>query len=178
MNNNISPNSGIQKKKKRKFNIVDFLIIVLIVAVILVVVNVFSPFTYIKNLTSTETVSLQYAVKLTEVDEEYIHMIAEGDNVINSVTKNTLGTVKSIAVEGSTTLGYDKDDNTGEITGKLIPIAEKYDITVWLSAEALYEKGVGYTVEGARIAVGEALSLNFSDFVWSGYCTEASFPAS
>ena len=68
-----------------------------------------------------------------------------------------------------------EENNNGTITsatytGELVPYPDKYNITVYISTTAEYEKGVGYTVNGRRIAVGEAIEMRFPEFSGVGYC--------
>ena len=47
---------------------------------------------------------------------------------------------------------------------------DKYNLQITVTAPAVYEKGVGYTVKGVRMAVGGEYHLMFPNFVGSGYC--------
>lgn len=171
-NNNISHNQGgtSVKKKKRKFNIVDFFIALIAVMIIVVLVYAFSPWSQIQKLWNQNEISLQYTVEIRGVDEQFSDLIKKGDQAINSVNKNSLGTVSGIeSVEISKVLNYEMDES-GVAHGVLLDDPDKFDITVHITATAEYEKGVGYTVNGCRIAVGEELFFRFPQFTCSGYC--------
>lgn len=165
-NNNIAPNN---KKNKRKFNVIDFFIIVIILAVVAVLIYTISPWSQIKKIWSTDEVTFNYAVELRGVDANFISLIKEGDAVINSVTKDSFGKVTGIEnVTKSQTISYTKDENGAQ--GVLVDNSNLYDITVHISATAEYEEGVGYTVNGCRVAVGEQLFFRFPNYEGSGYC--------
>lgn len=178
MNNNISPkgNAAVPNKqnkankKKRKFNIIDFFILFLIIAVVGLLIYAISPWSQLKKLWATNETSFQYAVEIRNVDSEFIDCIKNGDAVINSSTKNSLGTVNRIDVKASTQPYYVRDEITGTVEYKPIDTPDKVDITVYVTATAQYEAGVGYTINGCRVAVGEELPLRFPQFAQSGYC--------
>lgn len=179
MNNNVSPrmNKNSMKKEKRKFNIIDFFIFLIILAVIAALVYAFSPWSQIKKLWKTNEVTFKYAVELKEVDDGFINLIKAGDTVINSVTKNSLGTVDRIGtISKSTVLDYvevEKESPNGMTTtyqGVLTEKPDKYDIIVYITATAEYEEGIGYTVNGSRVAVGEELYFRFPNYESNGYC--------
>lgn len=176
MNNNVSPNTnrGVAKKPRKKFNIIDFFILVIIVAVVVALVYAFSPWSHIKKLIKPNEVAFQYAVELKGVDDEFINLVKAGDSVINSVSKNSLGTIDRIgAITKSTFLDYvveTNEDGTSLYKGVLVEEPDKYDIIVYITTTAQYESGVGYTVNGSRVAVGEELSFRFPHFEYTGYC--------
>lgn len=166
-NSNISHKA----KKKRTFNIVDFFIVVAILVAVAILIYAFSPWSQLKKLWALDEVTIDYTVVIREVDKADTTKINKDDAVTDSVTKNPLGTVTSIgAIANSTELTYIEDEN-GDAQGVLSEIPDKYDVTVHITAVANYEEGVGYTVNGCRIAVGEELHLRFPQYVHSGFCT-------
>lgn len=169
-NNNISQNTATHKKQKRKFNIIDFFIIVIILVVVAVLIYAVAPWAQLNKLWSTDEVTFNYAVEFRGVDAKFISLIKDGDAVINSVSKNSLGKVNSIENPSkSQTLDYKMDDS-GMPQGVLVDNSDKYDITVHITATAQYEEGVGYTVNGCRVAVGEEICFRFPTYEKIGYC--------
>ena len=166
MNDN---NSSATKKTKRKgkFNFIDFLLVLIVLAIIATLVYVFLPTSLIKRVTSDKTLEMQYTVEILGVDEQFISNIVENDTVIDSVTKSNIGTVAAVDYSMQyTELAYDEENSTGVLT----PISGKYNIVVTISATAEYEEGIGYTVNGTRIAVGEKISARFPNYVCECYC--------
>ena len=166
MNDN---NSSATKKAKRKgkFNFIDFLLVLIVLAIIAALVYVFLPSSLIKRVTSDKTLDMQYTIEILGVDEQYISNIVENDTVIDSVTKSNIGTVTAVDYSMQyTELAYDEGSNTGVLT----PISGKYNIVVTISATAEYEEGIGYTVNGTRIAVGEKISARFPNYICECYC--------
>ena len=172
MNNNASHtgNNALINKKKRRFNVIDLLILLVIAVIIFVTVYAISPWSQLQKLWNENEVTLRYAVEIRGVDSKFINLIEEGDVAVNSVSKSSLGTVSSIeSIEKSTALDYTVDES-GVAHGVLTEYPDKYDITVHITATAKYEAGVGYTVNGCRVAVGEELYVRFPEFSCSGYC--------
>ena len=175
MNNNILPtgNGTSVGKKKRKFNIIDFLILLLILALIAALVYAFSPLSQFKKLWTTNEVKFQYQVELKNVDSQFKDLIKPNDSVYDPVTKNSLGKVIKIDnTQSSSDLGYEMTTN-GEPEGKFVPINGEYDIVIVIETTANFEEGIGYTVNGSRVAVGEKLHLRFPNYFGDGYgyCT-------
>ena len=166
MNDN---NSSVKQKRKRKgrFNIIDFLLIIIVLLIISALIYVFLPSRLINKITSDDTVDIQYTVEVLGVDEDYLDNIAENDPVLDSVTKSNIGTVTAVDYSIQyTELAYNEDGNIGVLS----PIAGKYNIVITITATAQYEEGKGYTVNGTRIAVGEKICARFPNYVCEGYC--------
>ena len=172
MNNNSHNNTLTQKKPKRKFNFIDFLIILVVVAIIGILIYVFSPWAHIEKLWTNNKVELTYFVEIKDVDIAYIESIKEGDGVINSVSKNSLGTVSEISkIEKAYVYDYVLNEQ-GEMTCIRSEHPQKYNITVKVVATAEYEEEIGYSVNGCRVAIGEMLDMRFPQYTCSGACTQ------
>lgn len=161
--------SGVTEKKghARRFNIIDVLIIVAVILLGAVVVNIVVPTGLWGDLFGGSTEEIQYTVELIGVDRAYVDNFAEGDTVVDAVSKFALGTVT--AVDNNShyrVLSY--NEKLGEST--YITYQDKYNVLITVSVAAEYEEGVGYTVGGRRIAVGENMSLRFPGFAGEGYC--------
>ena len=63
------------KKIKRKFNFIDFLVLLIIISVIALSIYTVVSWSNIKSLLSTSSVNLQYTVEFRGVDEEFINNI-------------------------------------------------------------------------------------------------------
>ena len=183
-NNNITNSSSKQKKAKRSFNVIDFLVLLIIVTIIGASLYAIFSWSSIKSLWSTSTVYLQYTVELRGVDEEFINKIKAGDTVTDAVSKNQLGVVERVdSIEKYTVLDYTQSEIQGEdgkastvtYNGVLSEYPDKYNVTVYISSSAVYESGVGYTVNGRRIAVGEAIEMRFPEFSSTAYCVAGNF---
>jgi len=158
--------SGVVKKR-HKFNFIDFILILLTVLIILTAINIISPMSFLDKLKSSDTHTINYTVELLGVDDEHIENIAISNNVVDSVSKHSLGSVFAIEdITSHSVLEYDEEKDTG----KLATYSNKKDIVISITAKASYKEGEGYSVNGHRIAVGEKMSLRFPDYVCECYC--------
>ncbi len=171
MNNISNKISKSDKKVKRKFNFIDFLIVLVLIAVIGSLIYAFSPWTNIEKLWANNQTELTYFVEIKDVSPEYIDMIKNGDTVISSVTKNSLGTVEEVTnIENAYVYDYVLED--GKMTCVILENPKKYNITLKITALADYNEGIGYSVNGCRVAIGEMLDLRLPTYTCSGYCTQ------
>lgn len=175
MNNNVVNSSAPKKKNsKQKFNIIDFIVLVLIAAVVVGSIYAVVSWSNIKSLWTTKTVNIEYIVEFRGVDATFRDKINDGDVVIDAVSKNQLGIVNSVAsIDNYKVLDYKtvtEENNNVTYTGELVSYPDKYNITVYITTSAEYEEGVGYTVNGRRIAVGEKIEMRFPEFSGEGYC--------
>ncbi len=183
MNNNTNNSSTKTKKARRKFNIIDFLILLIIFAVISASIYAIVSWSNIKSLWSTSTVELQYTVELRGVDKAFINNIKAGDAVTDAVSKNQLGTVDRVDSVKYTVFDYVKKEipsedgktSTVNYEGVLSEYPDKYTVTVYISSTAEYEKGIGYTINGRRVAVGEIIEMRFPEFSSTAYCVAGNF---
>ena len=167
--NNIVSQGKQKKKKQGRFNLVDFLIILIVLLLLGSVVYLFSPISLVRRLLAEEEKNIYYTVEFQGVDEEFIGKITENQMVVHSVSKNTMGTVTAVDYNTRyTELQF--IENEGEISGVLAEYPNRYNVVVTVYCSSKYADGVGYSVNGQRIAVGEKLSLRFPDFAAEGYC--------
>lgn len=158
-----------EKAKSGRFNLVDLILVVIVLLVIAILIQVFSPFSFIKKLASDQTREIQYTVEFSGVDGEFINRIKEEDLVINSVSKNNMGRVVTVSYNPYTEVQYiERDDGTVEGTPSEHP--DKFNLLVTISVTANYTEGSGYSVNATRIAVGEKLALRFPEYISEGYC--------
>ncbi len=183
MNGSINTNQpSAEKKKNGRFNFIDFVLIVLAITVIGTLIYVFSPVSLIKNWINKDTRMIEYQVEFTNVDVDFIDSIKEENTVIDAVSKNNLGTVKTCDantkyIEYKVSEDKTSDEDGNEITEyKLVPVEypDRYNVIVTITAAATFEEGEGFIVNSRRIAVGEKLSLKFPDFIGEGYCIRLS----
>ena len=171
-NSNNTSIAATKAKKKKGFNFIDFLIILIVLAIIGGIVYLFSPISFLKKATSAIEGTLDYTIEIRNVDITFIDNIKENDIVIDSVSKNKLGTVSTVDHNTKyTELNYQSSDREqGKDEGFMMEYPDRYNIIVTITSSADYIVGEGYTVNNCRIAVGEKLSLRFSDYVCEGYC--------
>lgn len=172
---NLSSKKKNSKNKRGRFNLIDFLLIVIILLVIATVFYVFAPFSAVKNLISSQNVTIEYTVELVGVDKDMINKIKENDSVIDAVSKNPIGTVQVADYNyPNTVLQYVEAENEDAIEGILVEHPDKCNVLVTISASAEYMEKAGYTVNHCRIAVGEKMQMIFPNYIGEGYCIDFS----
>lgn len=166
MNKNMTSNDNETKKKKKRFNIIDFSILFLVIAIIGFAIFWATPWSQgLKNKMNT-SVALEYSIEIKDVDQEFINKITEGNSVVDSVSKSEIGTVMATPEVHE----HEELSANQEGQGIMVEYPGRYDLIVWISANASYKSGEGYFVNGCRIAVGEHMSLRFPNFTCEGYC--------
>lgn len=167
----MNENTGVKvtKKKKIRFNLIDFLLIVIALLVVAVLVYVFVPNSFIKGIFADDTVVIQYAIEFKGVDEAFLDSIKDNDIVIDSVTKAEIGTVTAVDYSTPyTELKYNGDSENPR--GVLSVVPGKYNVIVTITAKASYSEETGYAISGVRMAVGEQIFARFPNFTCEGYC--------
>ena len=167
MSHSVNGASGAvgNKKRTRRFNLIDALLILIALALVLALIYLFAPFSWIKNIATKDTQKIQYTVELLNVEETFIDKIQSNDVIVDSVSKNNLGTVTLVDYNTK----YSELQYVNQ-QGVLVEYPNRYNVVVTVTATADYVSGEGYSVNGTRIAVGEKLFLRFPDFVSEGYC--------
>lgn len=174
MKNNSQNNTLTQKKHKRKFNFIDFLVLLVVLAIVGILIYVFSPWAHLEKLWTNNKIDLTYYVEIKDVDIDFVDNIKSGNQIINSTNKNALGSVLEISKREKAYVYDYVVDEEGNVTCVRSEQPDKYNITIKVLANAEYEEGIGYTVNGTRIAIGEPLDIRFPQFTCSGYCTQMS----
>ena len=155
------------KKKKGRFNLVDLLLVLIALALVFVVVFVIDPFSI--NLFGGEEreVTLEYTLRIDNVESPLIDKIKMGDEVVDASIKSSLGYVNAVENDIPHTEPY-YDSEEDVVSMKEYP--NRYDLVVTVTATATFTDGVGYTVNGRRVAVGTQFYLMFPEYLGSGTC--------
>ena len=174
--NNASHNVR-KKANRKKFNFIDFLVVLIILAAVAALIYLFSPWSKIEKLWNNDEVELTYFIEIKDVPPEYIDHIKSGDTVLDSVTKNSLGKISDVSYKASYVYEYTTDDNGKVICSQVNSPTQKdgnvpETIVIKITAAADHKKGTGYTVNGSRVAVGELFDLRLPTYTCSGYCIQ------
>ncbi|MBQ9085909.1 MAG: DUF4330 family protein [Clostridia bacterium] len=168
-NSGIAASTQKKRKKEGRFNLIDFLIVLLILLLLASVIYLFSPISWMRRLVAEETRNIYYTVEFQGVSEDLIDKIREDQIVVDSISKNTIGTVTAVDYNTKyTELQFVEQD--GQVSGVLAEYPSQYNVIVTIYATAEYVEGSGYSVNNQRIAVGEKLSLRFPDYANEGFC--------
>jgi hypothetical protein len=155
------------KKKKGRFNLVDLLLVLIVLAIVFVVVFVVDPFSIDLFGKAEQNVTLEYTVRIDNVEGVLVNKIQSGDEVVDAAIKNSLGYVSAVENDIPHTEPY-YDAEAGAVSMKEYP--DRYDLLVTVTAKATFAEGRGYAVNDRRVAVGSQLYLMFPDYVGTGNC--------
>ena len=111
---------------------------------------------------------VEYQMRFCSVDEVFAAAIAQGDSPYDADTKTGMGAV-SAAVQVTPSVKVTAVDSETD-QKKLIEVPGKVDIVVTVIVDAIYEQGVGYTVNGRALRIGNAYTLRFPNYVGNGVC--------
>ena len=163
------------KKKKGHFNVIDLLLILIALFVVFAVIYVFAPFSTVKNLFTSQEKTIEYTVEFIGVDKDFVNTIQKNDLVVDSVSKNHIGTVQAADYNNPyTEFEVVPTKNEGTLEGVLVEHPNKCNVLVTISAEAEYSEGDGYRVNDYRIAIGEKMNLIFPNYMGECYCIDLS----
>ncbi len=154
----------------KRLNVLDVVIIVTAVMLITVAV-VWSVPRLQEFFSASDTIQITYTVVFENVDEAVYDRIMLDQTVIDAESGRILGYVALTPESVSHydfVLGTDAEEN--EIAKKQPHDELGKNVTVTIRANATYEEGKGYTVDGYRIATGAAMELRFPGFSGTGYC--------
>lgn len=165
MENNINTS----EKKRGSFNAADVVIIIVILALLLGAFRLVDPFHWFGQ-NDVRDVNIRYVVKISGVDNDVNvkDSVKKGMSVMNASTEYSLGTVEAVNLRDATVWEYVEDN--AEMTQK--PVEGKSDVYITVTVRATFESGVGYEVNGQRIAVGTEIDMRLSGFVGNGACVE------
>lgn len=146
--------------KQHKFNWIDGL--VLAVVLLLAAGTCLKFLVMDKTAVTREGVSFTYEVRIEGVRQYTIDAITEGDTLYESEGKGVVGVIESISTEPATNTAAYPDGTTKEV-----PIEDRYDVTVTVSAQGTAEGG-RYQVGTYDIGVGRDTSYFTKYSAWSG----------
>ena len=157
--------------RKRKFNIVDFFLLLILAAVVAAVVLYFIPGAF-NRLTATDETEITFVLEFRGVDEDFAANISVGDAVYDSSRNYLLGSVSEMVDVNIHTQFVYNVGKDGKVTSGMKEVPGLVDLQVTVTANAIYNYGSGYSVNGERIAVGRAYDISFPNFNGSAYCIE------
>ena len=95
------------------------------------------------------------------------YVIKVRNEVVDASIKASLGFVSSVENDTPHAEPY-YDYQADLVSMKEYP--DRYDLIVTITTNASFTEGVGYTVNGRRVAVGAKLYMMFPEFLGEGYC--------
>ena len=117
----------------------------------------------------SDNITIKYTVKLEKIRDDIAHHIKKGDNVIEAVSKKSLGYVDDLRFENCFAEIFSHTEKK-----YVLSEYEGYsNILVTLCADA-YTDGSSFSVNGYVLKIGREISLRFPDFYGVGKCISVS----
>ncbi len=154
--------AGSANNPKRKFNILDFLLILLIITT--VAITIVSVIRSNPNKISGGDKDITYTIRCEMIDGSLTDNIAVGDNIYDDVTNQLLGTVTKVETEVVKAVDLSS-------SGLLKPLVDtnKVNITLTVSAKVWDRDGI-YSIDNYRIAAGKQISFHSENISVTGSC--------
>lgn len=161
MGNNLTP-----KKTKWRLNIFDVIIIAVVLTIAAAVLIIWRS-TGIDKSTGDDAsaTTIRYTVELTNMAGDTANLISAGDTLIDSVKKNTMGTVVLVDVSVMTT--STKNLENGDTV--LSPVPDKMTATIVLEVEGTETQSQIVASSGYLIRVGEIVQALGPGYAGLGY---------
>ncbi len=112
-------------------------------------------------------ISLTYTIKIASVKKTLAESIGDGEQLLESAGKRTLGRVSDVRVVPAVTECYSEKDAAYVRTER----PGYVDIYLTLSAEAISDARAVY-IDGYRLLIGAPIYLRLPAFSGVGYCVE------
>lgn len=156
------------KKNGHIFNLFDlFIIFVLLVSLTLLILGV-----RVSDIFGAgdegRACRLEYQLRFSAIDESFAEAVKLGDTLYDADTKVGMGRVAA-EIKMTPALTVVPSSSTGEM-GQATPLEGKVDMIVIVAVDVVYVEGVGYTVGGRPLRVGELRTLRFPGYVGNGVC--------
>ena len=153
------------KEKIERRAVIDFLILLAVILAVSLLINAFV--SLVKGKRTEDSSKIEYTVRIAEIREDMSSFISEGDEVIDSVGKRSIGRAESVSVRPSTV----------ERLTDGIPTAEKIDgyVDIYVTVTAMADIGeTDITVGGSNLKIGRVMYLRLPDFTATAECVRIS----
>ena len=165
---NLSESYASDKNYSRALYIgVNAALAVFALAVLLLLLLVFTPLGDTWHALHEEA-EILYTIEFYDVNGDLSAAPAQGTLLIDPKTGNTMGEIVAITSRPYTLPSSFLRDGEAQVGGSEHASAKIVSLTVALCAE--YEEGVGYSVNGMRIAKGGSYTVSFAGSLATGTC--------
>ncbi len=145
--------------RKRKPNIIDFVILLAVLAVLATVV-----YRIVVRTDGQEEVRIRYVLEVPEIQTEFSSKVAAENPVFSYTDEREIGVVTAVSTTPAYYKGTDKDGNP------VYTEMEDYSILyVTIESDAV-QTDTGYIVGGHTMQVGTSLAVQFPELYCEAQC--------
>lgn len=160
---------SITARKKGRLNILDIIIIVM-VALIVGVCIILSINAFNIDAIGSEQRKISYTIVFEDFESDKYDIAVDG-NVVDAATGRIVGKVTLTNNDDDYAYDYVLQSNgEGGYMAVREPDHSRINKSITVTADAAYKEGIGYTVNGVRIAIGKSSEYRFADYSGIGYC--------
>lgn len=158
------------------FLVVDIVLLATIVAAVIFLVSLLTPFSN-GGSDADETRNITYTVELAGVYRDSVSVLRTGDIVTDKETGAVIGRITAIDARAYTPYTDIPTEEKDPVLDSYVVTKAEYPeefntVEITISVAADYTAGVGYTVNGCRIAVGRCYELCFPSYTGNVTCIE------
>ena len=157
-------------EQRSRFNFIDILIILIILGVVGAAIYLIATETAQDRL--AENANIEFTVRISSVDAEYLSLIAEEQTVKDSETNAVIGTIRSVRTENARYYGKTAIPTENGYTVTTSEYEDKYDVYVTISAYAKEDERGIYYVGDTRILVGSPVYFQVPSYSSVSYIVE------
>ncbi len=143
-------------ENKKRFNLIDLLIIIVVIGAIFVAVKYFNGSAGNGN---SEGDIITYKLNIQSEQQYLIDEIQIGDKVFDSVKNFEIGEVTDIVTTEAVDSVYDAEQNKY----KTITLPERYDLLITVKSKGI-EKEDGIFVNGIKLQIGKSMFIRGANF--------------
>lgn len=157
-------NSNIERKRKKRLNLADFVIIITTVFLLLLIANLFLGNTVFDFGKKTD---ILYTVKLENVDQSVLNLIQANQIAINYSSDTEIGLIDSVDISNS--LQYEYSGDLGYYKAYTYP--DLYDINITLKSNCKVDKN-RYYIDDFEVVSGKKIQFKTNNTLCQGVITK------
>ncbi len=156
-------------KKKRKFNIVDLVLVLTVAAIVVAVVFIGNKLLGGEQAAASDAdkVTIEYSIQFRKLPDSGTGNLTEGDVIRDANSKASMGQVTEIFYEPYAELIYTESEGQGY--GVMAEMEGYTNMLVSVRGEATKDEG-GYYLNGVKLLVGRQMDVWSPGYSGQGWC--------
>ena len=158
-------------KTKKKFTVVDLLLILLILALLAGIGYLIRSFILDRAKADADVVTLEYVIELRGVRKEWENQITSGAILTDPETSCRLGEITAVSSQLSRAESVDRSGTVPTLV--ITDYPDHADLYLTLKTTASVQKDGTYLLDGGyRLMVGNEIEICLPSFHGTGVCTQ------
>ncbi len=140
-------------ENKKRFNLIDLVIIVVVIGAL------FVAWKFLSSGTQTAGDEVFYKVNILKTEQALVDQIQVGDKLFDSVKNFEIGEITDVVVYDASESVYDEENNTF----KVVSVPERKDVLISVTGKG-YSSNSGTVVNGYELYIGKKMYIKGSNF--------------